>query len=67
MPDEPVQRVLERFIGYAAILDGNGHGEKGVLHTIDINDEIEGFLRCNYIERSGLVGQIVFISEMPVR
>ena len=36
-----------------------GMGEKGVLHTIDINDEIEDFTR-NYIERSGLAGQIVF-------
>ena len=45
--------------GYAAISMAMGMGEKGVLHTIDINDEIEDFTR-NYIERSGLAGQIVF-------
>ena len=56
-----VQRVLEigTFTGYAAISMAMGMGEKGVLHTIDINDEIEDFTR-NYIERSGLAGQIVF-------
>lgn len=55
-----VQRVLEigTFTGYAAISMAMGMGEKGVLHTIDINDEIEDFTR-NYIERSGLAGQIV--------
>ena len=56
-----VQRVLEigTFTGYAAISMAMGMGEKGVLHAIDINDEIEDFTR-NYIERSGLAGQIVF-------
>ena len=46
-----VQRVLEigTFTGYAAISMAMGMGEKGVLHTIDINDEIEDFTR-NYIE-----------------
>ena len=55
------QQVLEigTFTGYAAISMANGMQEGGVLHTIDINDEIEDFTR-DYISRSGLEDRIVF-------
>lgn len=55
------ERVLEigTFTGYAAISMAMGLDEKGVVHTIDINDEIEDFAR-EYIERSGLSSKIVF-------
>lgn len=55
------QRVLEvgTFTGYAAISMAMGLEEGGVLHTIDINDEIEDFTR-DYIVRSGLEKRIVF-------
>ncbi|MDE7374767.1 MAG: class I SAM-dependent methyltransferase [Odoribacter sp.] len=54
-------RVLEigTFTGYASIAMAMGLEEGGVLHTIDINDEIEEFTR-NYIDRSGLADRIVF-------
>ena len=54
-------RVLEigTFTGYASIAMAMGLKEGGVLHTIDINDEIEEFTRT-YIARSGLADRIVF-------
>lgn len=54
-------RVLEigTFTGYASIAMAMGLEEGGVLHTIDINDEIEEFTRT-YIDRSGLADRIVF-------
>ena len=54
-------RVLEigTFTGYASIAMAMGLEEGGVLHTIDINDEIEEFTRT-YIARSGLADRIVF-------
>ncbi len=56
-----VQRVLEigTFTGYAAIAMAMGMEAGGVLHTIDINDEIEDFTRA-FIQRSGLEDRIVF-------
>ena len=36
-----------------------GVEEGGVLHTIDVNDELEDFTR-QYIEKSGLQERIVF-------
>lgn len=55
------RRVLElgTFTGYAAISMAMGLEEDGVVHTVDINDEIEEFTR-EYIDRSGLSGRIVF-------
>lgn len=55
------RRVLElgTFTGYAAISMAMGLEEEGLVHTIDINDEIEEFTR-EYIRRSGLEKQIVF-------
>lgn len=56
-----VRRVLEigTFTGYAAIAMAMGMEKGGVLHTIDINDEIEDFTRA-YISRSGLGDRIIF-------
>lgn len=55
------KRVLEigTFTGYAAISMAMGVEEGGVVHTIDINDEIEDFAR-EYIAKSGLEKNIVF-------
>ena len=54
------EHVLEigTFTSYAAISMAMGM-ERGTLHTIDINDEIEDFTR-DYIARSGLSDKIVF-------
>ena len=56
-----VRRVLEigTYTGYAAISMAAGLEEGGVLHTIDVNDELEDFTR-HYIEKSGLQERIVF-------
>lgn len=55
------QRVLEvgTFTGYSAISMAMGMPDGGVLHTIDINDEIEDFTR-SFIRESGLAERIVF-------
>lgn len=55
------RRVLElgTFTGYAAISMAMGLEDDGVVHTVDINDEIEEFTR-GYIDRSGLSDRIVF-------
>lgn len=55
------RRVLEigTFTGYAAISMAMGMEKDGLLHTIDINDEIEDFTR-DFISRSGLAERIVF-------
>lgn len=49
------KRVLEigTFTGYAAISMAMGMEKDGIVHTIDINDEIEDFAR-EYIAKSGL-------------
>lgn len=53
--------VLEigTYTGYAAISMVMGMGENGVLHTIDVNDELEDFTR-EFIRKSGLEKRIVF-------
>ena len=55
------RRVLEigTYTGYAAISMAMGMGEDGVLHTIDVNDELEDFTR-EFIRKSGLEKRIVF-------
>lgn len=55
------RRVLEigTYTGYAAISMASGLKDGGVLHTIDVNDELEDFTR-GFIERSGLQDRIVF-------
>lgn len=54
------RRVLEigTYTGYAAIAMAEGMAEGGVLHTIDINDELEDFAR-DFIRRGGLEERIV--------
>lgn len=53
--------VLEigTYTGYAAISMAMGMRENGVLHTIDVNDELEDFTR-EFIWKSGLEKRIVF-------
>ena len=55
------RRVLEigTYTGYSALAMASGMEEGGVLHTIDINDELEDFVR-DYIQRSGMEGRIMF-------
>jgi O-methyltransferase family protein len=55
------RRVLEigTYTGYAAISMASGLAEGGVVHTIDVNDELEDFTR-GFIEKSGLEERIVF-------
>lgn len=55
------KRVLEigTFTGYAAISMAMGMEEDGILHTIDINDELEDFTR-SYLDESGYGERIVF-------
>jgi predicted O-methyltransferase YrrM len=55
-------RILEigTFTGYSAIAMAKGLPEDGKLITIDINEELESFVR-KYIEESGLNDKIEFI------
>lgn len=54
-------RILEigTYTGYSAISMAMGTDENCTVHTIDCNDELEGFTR-KYIERSGFEDRIVF-------
>lgn len=53
------RRILEigTFTGYAALCLAEGLPADGLLHTIEINDEMEGLIR-KYINRSGLSAHI---------
>jgi predicted O-methyltransferase YrrM len=53
------QRVLEigTYTGYSAICIARGLNENGILHTIEINDELEDFIQ-HYFERSGYKNKI---------
>ena len=55
------RRVLEigTYTGYSAISMAYGLAEGGVVHTIDVNDELEDFTR-GFIEKSGLQERVVF-------
>lgn len=55
------KRVLEigTFTGYAAISMAMGLEGGGIVHTVDINDEIEDFAR-EFIMKSGLEDRIRF-------
>jgi caffeoyl-CoA O-methyltransferase len=45
------------YTGYSAICLAQGLADKGQLHTIEINDELESFIRP-YFEKSGLADKI---------
>ena len=45
------------FTGYGAICLADGLADRGILHTIEINDELEDFTRY-WIEKAGLTNSI---------
>lgn len=45
------------YTGYSAICLAKGLQENGILHTIEINDEIENFIK-KYIQKAGLQKKI---------
>ena len=53
-------RILEigTFTGYSAICLAKGLTRDGLLHTIDINDELADMAR-EYVEKAGFSGKIV--------
>ncbi|MBO7496018.1 MAG: O-methyltransferase, partial [Salinivirgaceae bacterium] len=55
------QRVLElgTFTGYSALCMAAGMPEGSVLHTIDVNDELEDFTR-SFLNRSPYANRIVY-------
>lgn len=52
-------QILEigTYTGYSAICLARGLAEGGMLHTIEVNDELEDFIH-HYLERSGLNDRI---------
>ena len=46
------------YTGYSAICFAEGLAENGVIHTIDLNEELES-LQSEYFEKSGFSNQIV--------
>lgn len=53
------ERILEigTYTGYSAICLAQGLNENGLLHTIDVNDELESIIR-KYIDKAGLANKI---------
>lgn len=53
------ESILEigTYTGYSAICLAQGLTDSGKLHTIEVNDELESFIR-HYIEKSGLANKI---------
>jgi predicted O-methyltransferase YrrM len=53
------ENILEigTYTGYSAICLAQGLKENGKLHTIEINDELEGFIKT-YIKKAGLENKI---------
>lgn len=53
------ERILEigTYTGYSAICLAQGLNENGLLHTIDVNDELESIIR-KYIDKAGLTNKI---------
>ncbi len=53
------ERILEigTYTGYSAICLAQGLNENGILHTIDINDELESIIR-KYFDKTGLANKI---------
>nr|WP_225986616.1 O-methyltransferase [Rufibacter sp. LB8] len=54
------RRVLEigTYTGYSALCLAEGLTEDGVLHTIDVNDELEDMVR-GYVEKAGFSQKII--------
>lgn len=54
------KNVLEvgTYTGYSAICFAEGLAENGIIHTIDLNEELESF-QSNYFEKSGFRDKIV--------
>ncbi|NJO87752.1 MAG: O-methyltransferase [Chloroflexia bacterium] len=50
---------LGTYTGYSAICLAHGLQDNGILHTIEINDELESFTKT-FIQKSGLGGKIKF-------
>lgn len=55
------RRILEigTYTGYAALCMAEGLADDGILHTIDINEELETMVR-NYIAKAGMENKIKF-------
>lgn len=55
------QRVLEigTYTGYSAICLAQGLAPGGKLHTIDINDELEGMVR-QYLDKAGVADKVIY-------
>jgi predicted O-methyltransferase YrrM len=55
------ERILEigTYTGYSAICLAQGLAEGGMLHTIDINDELEKMVR-SYFEKAGVESKIQY-------
>lgn len=53
------KRILEigTYTGYSAICLAQGLQKDGLIHTIDVNDELEPMIR-RYIEKAGLTNKI---------
>ncbi len=54
------ERILEigTFTGYGAIGLAQGLAEGGIIHTIDVNEELESMLR-RYLEEAGLKDKVI--------
>ncbi|NUM51381.1 MAG: O-methyltransferase [Flavobacteriales bacterium] len=54
------KHILEigTFTGYSAICMAEGLADKGILHTIEINDELEEFIK-KYFQEAGMKEKIV--------
>lgn len=53
------QRILEigTFTGYSALCLAKGLAEEGILHTIEVNDELE-WIATKYFEKAGIQHKI---------
>lgn len=53
------ERILEigTYTGYSAICLAKGLNENGILHTIEVNDELESIIR-KYLNKAGLTDKI---------
>ena len=53
------EKILEigTYTGYSAICLAKGLKENGILHTIEINDELEDFI-SKYLQKSGLENKV---------